>query len=332
MFTTRPDTLFGASFVAIAPDHPLATALARDNPALAAFAAECLRGGTSEAEIETQEKRGFATGLPCRHPFDPDWLLPVYVANFVLMDYGTGAIFGCPAHDQRDLDFARTLRPAGAARGAAARRRPATASRSATRPMSATAGCSTRAFLDGLDVEAAKRRVDRGARALAAAARGETTWRLRDWGVSRQRYWGCPIPVIHCGACGVVPVPRDQLPVMLPEDVDFSRPGNPLDHHPTWKHVDCPRCGGPARRETDTFDTFVESSWYFARFCRRRRGRRCRSRREAADYWLPVDQYIGGVEHAVLHLLYARFYTRAMARVRLSRSRPSRSPACSPRA
>jgi leucyl-tRNA synthetase len=310
VFTTRPDTLFGASFVAIAPDHPLAAALARENAELAAFAAECLRGGTSEAEIETQEKRGFDTGLKCRHPLDAGWLLPVYVANFVLMDYGTGAIFGCPGHDQRDLDFARryglpvipvVLPPdadperfeigdeAYVGEGRLFRSR----------------------FLDGLDVESAKRRVIAELEALGNGT-GETTWRLRDWGVSRQRYWGCPIPVIHCESCGVVPVPRAQLPVVLPEDVDFSRPGNPLERHPSWGRVACPNCGGPGRRETDTFDTFVESSWYFARFADAD-AVDLPFAKEAADYWLPVDQYIGGVEHAVLHLLYARFYTRAMA-------------------
>ncbi len=309
VFTTRPDTLFGASFVAIAPDHPLAAALAAENPALAAFAEECLRGGTSEAQLETQEKRGFATGLTCRHPFLPDHALPVFVANFVLMDYGTGAIFGCPAHDQRDLDFARRYElpvipvvlppeadPATFAVGREA--------------YVGDGRLFHSGFLDGLDVESGKRRAIEELERLHGGT-GETTWRLRDWGVSRQRYWGCPIPVIHCAACGVVPVPHDQLPVVLPEDVDFARPGNPLDHHPTWKHVACPRCGTAARRETDTFDTFVESSWYFARFCDARAEDRPFGAQDAA-YWLPVDQYIGGVEHAVLHLLYARFYTRAM--------------------
>ncbi len=311
VFTTRPDTLFGASFIAIAPDHPLTTALAHEDAALGAFAAECLRGGTSEAEIETQEKRGYATGLHCRHPLDPDWLLPVYVANFVLMDYGTGAIFGCPAHDQRDLDFARKYglpvlpvvlppdaEPDSFAVGAEAYVGDGRLFRSR--------------FLDGLDVPAAKARVVEELERLERG-RGETTWRLRDWGVSRQRYWGCPIPIIHCEGCGVVPVPRDQLPVELPEDVDFSRPGNPLEHHPTWSHVACPACGAAARRETDTFDTFVESSWYFARFADAA-AVDLPFAKDAADYWLPVDQYIGGVEHAVLHLLYSRFYTRAMSR------------------
>jgi leucyl-tRNA synthetase len=310
VFTTRPDTLFGAAFVAIAPDHPLAASLAREDPDLAAFAADCLRGGTSEAVIETQEKRGFATGLRARHPFDPDWLLPVYVANFVLMDYGTGAIFGCPAHDQRDLDFARkyglpvvpVVLPPDADPGSFA---------VGDEAYVGDGRLYHSRFLDGLDVESGKRRAIAELETLGRGA-GETTWRLRDWGVSRQRYWGCPIPVIHCPACGVVPVPRAQLPVVLPEDVDFSRPGNPLEWHPSWGKVDCPGCGGPARRETDTFDTFMESSWYFARFTDPAASDRPFAH-DSADYWLPVDQYIGGVEHAVLHLLYARFYTRAMA-------------------
>ncbi|MEK0081839.1 leucine--tRNA ligase [Benzoatithermus flavus] len=310
VFTTRPDTLFGASFIALAPDHPLSAELARRDAALADFIAECLRGGTSEAEIETQEKRGFDTGLHCRHPFDPEIELPVYVANFVLMDYGTGAIFGCPAHDQRDLDFARkygrpvipVVLPPDAD--------PATFTIGAEAYVGDGRLYRSR-FLDGLDVESGKRRATEELERLGRG-QGETTWRLRDWGVSRQRYWGCPIPVIHCERCGIVPVPKEQLPVELPHDVDFSRPGNPLDRHPTWKHVDCPRCGAPARRETDTFDTFVESSWYFARFCDAH-ATELPFTREAAAYWLPVDQYIGGIEHAVLHLLYSRFYTRAMS-------------------
>ncbi|MFO0348484.1 MAG: leucine--tRNA ligase [Alphaproteobacteria bacterium] len=308
VFTTRPDTLFGASFCAISGDHPIAQDLARKNPALAAFIAECKRIGSSAAAIETAEKMGFDTGLRARHPFIAGRELPVHVANFVLMEYGLGAIFGCPAHDQRDLDFARAYGlsvtpvvlpagadPAGFAVGADAFTGDGTAFNSG--------------FLDGLPVQEAKR---------AAIARLEKTgqgtgvvnWRLRDWGISRQRYWGCPIPVIHCDACGVVPVPEDQLPVRLPEDVDFSIPGNPLDHHPSWKHVPCPSCGRPARRETDTCDTFVDSSWYFARFCSPHA--ESPVTRAAADAWLPVDQYIGGIEHAILHLLYSRFFTRAM--------------------
>ncbi|MEQ9334106.1 leucine--tRNA ligase [Thalassobaculum sp.] len=308
VFTTRPDTLYGASFCAVSPNHPLAAEAAASDPELAAFIAECNRSSTSEADIETAEKRGYRTPLTVRHPFVDGQTLPVYVANFVLMEYGTGAIFGCPAHDQRDLDFARKYAlpvipvvlppktdPAGFEVADEAYVGPGTIYNSD--------------FLDGMEIEAAKAAV---AERLSALGRGEgtVTWRLRDWGVSRQRYWGCPIPVIHCDACGPVPVPDDQLPVTLPQDVDFDAPGNPLDRHPTWKHVACPSCGAAARRETDTFDTFFESSWYFARFADAR-SETAFGRREA-DYWLPVDQYIGGVEHAVLHLLYSRFFTRAL--------------------
>ncbi len=311
VYTTRPDTLFGASFLAISPDHPLAAELSAGNPALAEFIAECRQTGTSEAVIETAEKRGFDTGLKAIHPFDPNWQLPVYVANFVLMEYGTGAIFGCPAHDQRDLDFARkyglpvtaVVVPAG------------TDANSFVVGDEAYTGPGALAhskFLDGLDVEGGKRRAISELEALGRGY-GTTVYRLRDWGVSRQRYWGCPIPIIHCPTCGIVPVPKDQLPVTLPLDVDFDKPGNPLSHHPTWKHVACPICGGKAERETDTFDTFFESSWYFARFCSPHETDRPFTR-EAVQYWLPVDQYIGGVEHAVLHLLYARFFTRALSK------------------
>ena len=309
VFSTRPDTLFGASFMALAPDHPLTTELAARDPALAAFVADCLKGSTSEAELETMEKRGFDTGLRCRNPVRPEQLLPVYVANFVLSEYGTGAIFGCPAHDQRDLEFARKyglpVLPVVLPEGAD--------------PASFTIGeeaftgdgrLFNSAFLDGLDVPTAKKRIVEELERLGAG-KGEVTWRLRDWGISRQRYWGCPIPMIHCPRCGIVPVPLEQLPVVLPEDVDITGSGNPLDRHPTWKHTTCPRCGGKAVRETDTFDTFVESSWYFARFCDPENPDAPFSK-EAVAYWLPVDQYIGGIEHAVLHLLYSRFFTRAM--------------------
>src|SRR5467141_1151743 len=310
IFTTRPDTLFGAKFMAIAADHPLAQAAAAKNPKLAEFVAEVKRIGTAQEIIDTAEKQGFDTGIRAVHPFDPNWKLPVYVANFVLMEYGTGAVFGCPAHDQRDLEFARKYQlpvipvvlprgedPAHFAIGETAFIEDGTLFNSA--------------FLDGLSVAEAKRAA--GER-LEALGRGErtTAYRLRDWGVSRQRYWGCPIPVIHCSDCGIVPVPEKDLPVKLPEDVSFEVPGNPLDHHPTWKHVDCPRCGKPARRETDTFDTFFESSWYFLRFCSARAP--TAFDRQAVDYWMPVDQYIGGIEHAVLHLLYSRFFTRALKR------------------
>jgi leucyl-tRNA synthetase len=308
VYTTRPDTLFGASFIGLAPDHPLTEQLAAANPALAAFVAECRKGGTSEAAIESAEKLGFDTGLAVAHPFDPDWKLPVWVANFILMDYGTGAIFGCPAHDQRDLDFARkyglpvtpVVLPPG--------EDPASFQVGAEAYVGPGRAFNSR-FMDGLEVEAAKRAAVEKAEALGLGE-GATVYRLRDWGVSRQRGWGCPIPVINCGACGVVPVPESDLPVELPKDLDFSRPGNPLARHPTFKVATCPSCGGAAERETDTLDTFVDSSWYFARYANPDAAEPID--RAAADYWLPADQYIGGVEHAVLHLLYARFITRAL--------------------
>ena len=308
VFTTRPDTLFGASFLALSPHHPLTDALAADDPKIAAFVAQCDRAGTSEAAIEAAEKIGLDTGLRAAHPLMPGETVPVWVANFVLMDYGTGAIFGCPAHDQRDLDFVHkyglpvieVVKPHD--QEAASFRVGATAYTGDGTLMNSQ-------FLDGLDVPAAKARVI--ARLVeTGVGRGTTQFRLRDWLVSRQRYWGCPIPVIHCASCGTVPVPETELPVRLPDDVSFDRPGNPLDHHPTWKHVACPRCAKPARRETDTFDTFVDSSWYYARFCSPRADEPVT--RAAVDRWLPVDQYIGGVEHAILHLLYSRFFTRAM--------------------
>ncbi|WP_207484881.1 leucine--tRNA ligase [Arenibaculum pallidiluteum] len=309
VFTTRPDTLYGASFVALSPNHPLAAELAEKDPKVAAFIAECNRLGTSEAAIETAEKLGHDTGLRVAHPFDPDRTLPVWIANFVLMEYGTGAIFGCPAHDQRDIDFARKYDLPVIPVVVPETEDPATFSVE-NEAYTGPGLLRNSGFLDGLDVEAAKRAAIARMEELGRGE-GTTVYRLRDWGVSRQRYWGCPIPVIHCDACGVVPVPRDQLPVTLPEDVSFDRPGNPLEHHPTWKHVSCPQCGGAARRETDTFDTFFESSWYFARFASPQYAKGPFTR-EAAQYWLPVDQYIGGVEHAVLHLLYSRFFTRAM--------------------
>jgi leucyl-tRNA synthetase len=308
VFTTRPDTLFGASFVAISPDHPLSEKLAKSDRKAAAFVEECRRTGTTEAAIETAEKMGFDTSITADHPFDPAWKLPVMIANFVLMGYGTGAIFGCPAHDQRDLDFARKYKlpvlpvvipegedPKGFAVGSEAYVGPGRLANSR--------------FLDGLEVDAAKAEI---AKRMETAGRGTRTvnWRLRDWLVSRQRYWGCPIPMIHCSACGIVPVPKAQLPVELPSDVRFDVPGNPLDAHPTWKHTSCPKCGSKAQRDTDTLDTFVDSSWYFARFASP--GAEAPVETKAANYWLPVDQYIGGVEHAILHLLYARFFTRGL--------------------
>jgi leucyl-tRNA synthetase len=310
VFTTRPDTIYGASFVAIAADHPLAQQLAENAPALQDFIADCKKGGTTAAEIETAEKMGFNTGLSVEHPLDPSWHLPVYVANFVLMDYGTGAVFGCPAHDQRDLDFARKYRL------------------SVTRVVAdgdnedsdfegdvAYTGPGkivNSHWMNGMSVDEAKAAI------IARAEQdgwgeGQTQYRLRDWGVSRQRYWGTPIPIIHCTFCGVMPVPRAQLPVVLPEDVSFDIPGNPLDRHPTWKNVPCPNCKEPARRETDTLDTFADSSWYFIRFASQPKDEPFN--REEAESWLPVGQYIGGIEHAILHLLYARFWTRALHRI-----------------
>ena len=313
VYTTRPDTLFGASFLAIAADHPLAKAVAEGNAEIAAFCDECRRAGTSLAALETAEKKGMDTGAKVRHPFDPEWELPVYVANFVLMDYGTGAIFGCPSGDQRDLDFARKydlpVVPVVMPKDGDA----ATFSVGDTAYDGDGVMINSR-FLDGLDTEEAFKVVaDRlSEKTLGNAPQGErkVQFRLRDWGISRQRYWGCPIPVIHCEACGVVPVPKKDLPVKLPDDVTFDVPGNPLDRHATWRHVACPQCGKDARRETDTMDTFVDSSWYFARFTAPRED--LPTVPAIADHWLPVDQYIGGIEHAILHLLYSRFFTRAM--------------------
>lgn len=309
IFTTRPDTLYGASFVAISPNHPLATELASKDEKLAAFIAECNRTGTSEVAIETGEKHGYATALEAEHVFDTNWKLPVYVANFVLMEYGTGAIFGCPAHDQRDLDFARKYNLAVKPVVLPPDEDPQSFS-IGTEAYTGPGKIYNSHFLDGLEIDAAKAEAIKKIEGLGAG-QGITQYRLRDWGVSRQRYWGCPIPIIHCESCGVVPVPTQDLPVKLPDDVTFDKPGNPLDHHPTWKNVVCPTCGKSARRETDTCDTFVDSSWYFARYCSAANPNKPVDR-AAADYWLPVDQYVGGVEHAILHLLYARFFTRGM--------------------
>ena len=310
VFTTRPDTIFGASFAAISPDHPIATAIAENDAAASAFIAECKRGGTTAAELETQEKKGFDTGLEVVHPLDPDWRLPLYIANFVLMDYGTGAIFGVPGHDQRDFEFATKY-------GLPIQRVVASSAEDANKPIEGEADNGdgilvNSRFLDGLGVEEAKAAVIGRAEA-EGWGEGTTVWRLRDWGVSRQRYWGTPIPIIHCDRCGAVPVPKDHLPVVLPEDVSFEVPGNPLERHPSWKHVACPKCGGASRRETDTLDTFVNSSWYFIRFASQPADRPFD--KKEAESWLPVDQYIGGVEHAILHLLYARFWTRALQRL-----------------
>ncbi|WP_333838460.1 leucine--tRNA ligase [Novosphingobium sp.] len=309
VYTTRPDTIFGASFVAVAADHPVAQAAAAGNQAALDFIALCKQGGTTAAELETAEKLGFDTGLTAAHPFTGA-PLPVYIANFVLMDYGTGAIMAVPGHDQRDFDFATKY-------GLPILRVVAADAAEADAPFGSEAEAGdgvlvNSQFLDGMAVAEAKKAVI--ARAESEGwGQGRTVWRLRDWGVSRQRYWGTPIPFVHCEICGVVPVPKKHLPVTLPEDVDFSVPGNPLDRHPTWKHVDCPQCGHPARRETDTLDTFVDSSWYFLRFASQPADRPFDP--EVIKQWLPVEQYIGGIEHAILHLLYARFWTRALARI-----------------
>ena len=309
VYTTRPDTLMGASFAAISADHPLAKALEHD-PAVAAFVAECRKGGTSAEEIETAEKIGYDTGIRVKHPLDPSWELPVWIANFILMDYGTGAIFGCPAHDQRDFDFATKYGLPIKAVFVAEGERDAPLAEAFV-PMKSERVTYVRGF--------AGSETQTGEEAIAAAishaetngyGKGVTKFRLRDWGISRQRYWGCPIPVVHCPACGVVPESKANLPVTLPDDVTFDVPGNPLDRHPTWRDCTCPKCGAKARRETDTMDTFVDSSWYYARFTAPRATTPTVA--EDADYWMNVDQYIGGIEHAILHLLYSRFFARAM--------------------
>ncbi|MEO5611584.1 MAG: leucine--tRNA ligase [Sphingomicrobium sp.] len=318
VFTTRPDTIFGASFVAIAAEHPLALAVSAVDPEAARFIEQCRAGGTSAAEIETAEKKGYLAPLEAVHPLDAAWKLPVYIANFVLMDYGTGAIFGVPGHDQRDFEFAKSYQ-------LPIKRVVAPSANEASQPIGKDPDCDpgiavNSQFLDGMTSAQATAEVIRRAE-TAGWGQGTTAWRLRDWGVSRQRYWGTPIPIIHCPTCGAVPVPRDQLPVVLPEDVSFELPGNPLDRHDAWRLVDCPECGGQARRETDTLDTFVDSSWYFIRFASQPKDRPFD--RAEAEAWLPVAQYIGGVEHAILHLLYARFWTRALQHIgRLSISEP----------
>jgi len=319
VYTTRPDTIFGASFMAIAADHPLAKKAAEKNPALAKFIEEVRQTGTSLAALETAEKKGFDTGIRVVHPFDPGWVLPVYVANFVLMDYGTGAIFGCPSGDQRDLDFANkyglpvipVVMPENADAGTFR----------ITEEAYVDDGVMIHSrFLDGMRPKQAFEEVATRLSGITIGnrpmAERKVQFRLRDWLISRQRYWGCPIPVIHCESCGAVPVPDADLPVRLPDDVTFDKPGNPLDHHPTWKHVSCPQCGKAAVRDTDTMDTFVDSSWYFARFTDpwNEKAPTSLSVVDGKGGWLPVNQYIGGIEHAILHLLYSRFFVRAMKR------------------
>jgi len=313
VFTTRPDTLYGAVFMALSPDHPLTSELAKTDTKLADFVADCHRQGTSTEAIEKADKRGYDTGIHVKHPVIEGQTLPVYVANFVLMDYGTGAIFGCPAHDQRDLDFANAY---GLSPVPVVLPPDADAQIFAITDVAYTGPGKifNSGDLNGLSVEDATSKISTSLEANTVDGKPQgirqVNYRLRDWGISRQRYWGCPIPIIHCDVCGVVPVPKNDLPVELPEDVSFDKPGNPLDHHQSWKHVDCPDCGNPARRETDTMDTFVDSSWYFARFTAPHAN--SPTLPDITNSWLPVDQYIGGVEHAILHLLYARFFTRAM--------------------
>ncbi|MBR0779524.1 leucine--tRNA ligase [Bradyrhizobium diazoefficiens] len=314
IFTTRPDTLFGAKFMAISADHPLAIAAAAKNPKLAEFIAEIKKIGTAQEIIDTAEKQGFDTGIRAVHPFDPSWKLPVYVANFVLMEYGTGAIFGCPAHDQRDLDFVNKYNLGNTPVVCPEGQDPKSFVITDTAYDGDGRMINSR-FLDGMSIEEAKeevaKRLENEMRGNAPVGERQVNFRLRDWGISRQRFWGCPIPVIHCPKCDVVPVPASELPVKLPDDATFDRPGNALDHHPTWKHVTCPKCGAKAQRETDTMDTFVDSSWYFARFTDPW-NENAPTTPQVANRMLPVDQYIGGVEHAILHLLYSRFFTRAM--------------------
>jgi leucyl-tRNA synthetase len=314
IFTTRPDTLFGAKFMALSPDHPLAQAAAKNNPKLAAFIEQCRHMGTSQAAIDTAEKLGFDTGIKAVHPFDQNWKLPVYVANFILMEYGTGAIFGCPAHDQRDLDFVNKYGLGNTPVVCPEGQDPKTFVITTTAYDGDGRMINSR-FLDGMTIEQAKeevaKRLEKESRGNKPVAQRQVNYRLRDWGISRQRYWGCPIPIIHCAKCGTVPVLAKDLPVTLPEDVSFDKPGNPLDRHPTWKNVTCPQCGGPARRETDTMDTFVDSSWYFVRFTDPWDDKEPTDPK-IANHWMAVDQYIGGIEHAILHLLYSRFFTRAM--------------------
>ena len=315
IFTTRPDTLYGASFMALSPEHPITAELAAKDLGLQRFVEECRKTGTAAAEIETAEKVGYKLPLLAKHPLIPGKTVPVYAANFVLMEYGTGAIFGCPGHDERDHEFARKyslpILPVVMPKDADAK-----SFTVADAPFIEDGIIINSEFLNGLGVDDAKAKVIARLEEMGVG-KGTTQYRLRDWLVSRQRYWGCPIPAIHCEKCGVVPVAEKDLPVELPDDVTFDRPGNPLDHHPTWKHVACPTCGGKARRETDTFDTFIDSSWYFDRFTSPQLAT-APFDREENEYWMPVDQYIGGVEHAILHLLYSRFWTRAMREVQMT--------------
>ncbi|SEV90180.1 leucyl-tRNA synthetase [Aliiroseovarius sediminilitoris] len=310
VYTTRPDTLMGASFIGISPDHPISKALEAESPGIAAKLAEMRKGGTTEEAIETAEKLGYDTGIRVKHPLDPNWELPVWIANFILMDYGTGAIFACPAHDQRDLDFCRKY-DLPVIDTFLSLEDPSPVDKEAFVPPKSEKVKWINHFA-GLDEATGEEALEATITFAEDAGwgKGVEKFRLRDWGLSRQRYWGCPIPVVHCPDCGVVPEKKENLPVKLPEDVTFDVPGNPLDRHPTWRDCACPSCGKPAQRETDTMDTFVDSSWYYARFTSPNAD--TPTDLDDASYWMNVDQYIGGIEHAILHLLYSRFFARAM--------------------
>ena len=310
VYTTRPDTLLGASFVGISADHPLARELEKVNSDIASFNAQCRQMSTSEAEMEKAEKKGIDTGILVTHPLNPDIKLPVWIANFILMDYGTGAIFACPAHDQRDLDFARKYQLPVIDTFYSLENEEAVKNTAFVPPKSERVKWVN--HFTGVDVATGEEVIDETIRFAEKQGWGSgvTKYRLRDWGLSRQRYWGCPIPVVHCDSCGLVAEKKENLPIKLPDDVKFDKPGNPLDRHETWRKCKCPECDGPALRETDTMDTFVDSSWYFTRFTSY--NSTTPTDEKEINYWMNVDQYIGGVEHAILHLLYSRFFARAM--------------------
>mgnify|MGYP006076215361 CR=1 FL=1 len=308
VFTTRADTLFGASFIAVSPYHPLVSSIKKTDDVIR-FISQCDKMGTAEEAIETAEKEGILTELKAVHPFTKE-LLPVYIANYVLMDYGTGAVFGCPAHDVRDHEFALKYKlpiiPVI---------NPEEEWDYNAKPYIGDGKLYNSDFLNNLSIGQAKKLSITKLHELNSG-KSQTSYRLRDWGISRQRFWGCPIPIIYCNDCGTVPVPESELPVILPEDISFEKPGNPLNNHPSWKHVNCPKCAKKATRETDTFDTFFESSWYFMRYCSPKMANHF-AEKEELNYWMPVDQYIGGIEHAAMHLLYARFFTKAMKKCKM---------------
>jgi leucyl-tRNA synthetase len=304
VFSTRPETIFGASFVAIAYNHPIIEQLVDKNDTIISFIEKCSQLD-SNVVVDKDEKERVCTNLLAIHPFDPSIIIPVIITNFVLMDYGTGAVFGCPAHDERDHELAKQM--ALPIKQVVINENIQIDVCSATYTGDGIMINSD--FLNGLAVQDAKQK---SIKELEKRGLGKRTinYRLKDWGVSRQRFWGCPIPIIYCLTCGITPVPKEQLPIILPNDVTFDGHGNPLASHPTWKHTNCPKCQKPAIRETDTLDTFFESSWYFTRYCNV--DAKDMTDKQACDYWLPVDQYIGGIEHAVMHLIYARFFTKVM--------------------